>query len=85
MNKSNVKSQVSKATMDCKIDGVVTDVKSTSTFGFKKFKDGSLAFDDPFGYIAQIKGLCTFRGRNQVWLVSYGQTERTSNLSDVRL
>ena len=42
--------------MDCKIDGVVTDVKSVSTFGFKKFKDGSLAFDDPFGYVAQIKG-----------------------------
>jgi len=42
--------------MDCKIDGVVTDVKSVSSFGFKKFKDGSLAFDDPFGYVAQIKG-----------------------------
>lgn len=42
--------------MDCKIDGVVTDVKSTSSFGFKKFKDRSLAIDDPFGYIDQIKG-----------------------------
>ena len=41
--------------MDCKIDGVVTDVKSASSFGFKKFKDGTLAFDDPFGYIDQIK------------------------------
>ena len=30
-----------KGSMDCKIDGVVTDVKSASTFGFKKFKDGS--------------------------------------------
>ena len=38
--------------MDCKIDGVVTDIKSVSTFGFKKFKDGSLAYDDPFGYVA---------------------------------
>lgn len=42
--------------MDCKIDGVVTDVKSVSSFGFKKFKDGTLAYDDPFGYVAQIKG-----------------------------
>ena len=42
--------------MDCKIDGVVTDIKSVSSFGFKKFKDGSLAYDDPFGYVAQIKG-----------------------------
>ena len=40
--------------MDCKIDDVVTDIKSVSTFGFKKFKDGSLAYDDPFGYVAQI-------------------------------
>lgn len=44
-----------KGHMDCRIDGIVTDVKSTSTYGFKKFKDGSLAFDDPFGYIDQIK------------------------------
>ena len=42
--------------MDCKIDGVVTDVKSVSSYGFKKFKDGTLAYDDPFGYVAQIKG-----------------------------
>jgi hypothetical protein len=48
--------------MDCKIDGVVTDVKSVSTFGFKKFKDGSLAFDDPFGYVAQIKGYAHSEG-----------------------
>tara|TARA_R110002020_G_scaffold191872_1_gene391839 strand:+ start:827 stop:1699 length:873 start_codon:yes stop_codon:yes gene_type:complete len=44
-----------KGHMDCRIDGIVTDVKSTSTYGFKKFRDGSLAFDDPFGYIDQIK------------------------------
>ena len=42
--------------MDCKIDGIVTDVKSASSFGFKKFKDGQLGLvDDPFGYIDQIK------------------------------
>ena len=45
-----------KGHMDCKIDGIVTDVKSVSTYGFKKFKDRSLAIDDPFGYIDQIKG-----------------------------
>jgi len=48
--------------MDCKIDGVVTDVKSVSTFGFKKFKDGSMALDDPFGYVAQIKGYAHSEG-----------------------
>lgn len=55
--------------MDCKIDGVLTDVKSTSVFGFKKFKDATLAFDDPFGYIDQIKGYAKSEGDTQVgWL-----------------
>lgn len=55
--------------MDCKIDGVLTDVKSTSSFGFKKFKDATLAFDDPFGYIDQIKGYAKSEGDTQVgWL-----------------
>jgi hypothetical protein len=55
--------------MDCKIDGVVTDVKSVSSFGFKKFKDGSLAFDDPFGYVAQIKGYAHSEGETKFgWL-----------------
>ncbi len=45
-----------KGSMDCKIDGTLIDVKSTSSYGFRKFKDGSLINDDPFGYIDQIKG-----------------------------
>jgi hypothetical protein len=55
--------------MDCKIDGVVTDVKSVSTYGFRKFKDGSLAYDDPFGYVAQIKGYAYAEGATKFgWL-----------------
>jgi len=55
--------------MDCKIDGVVTDIKSVSSFGFKKFKDGSLAYDDPFGYVAQIKGYAHSEGETKFgWL-----------------
>ncbi len=55
--------------MDCKIDGVVTDVKSASSFGFKKFKDGSLVDDDSFGYIDQIKAYAHDCGETQVgWL-----------------
>lgn len=44
--------------MDAVIDGVVVDVKSASTFSFKKFKDGSLLQpgNDPFGYVAQLAG-----------------------------
>ena len=59
-----------KGSMDCKIDGVLTDVKSSSPYGFKKFKDGSLINDDPFGYVDQIKGYAHSEGENQFgWLV----------------
>jgi hypothetical protein len=55
--------------MDCEIDGVVTDVKSASSFGFKKFKDGTLAYDDPFGYIDQIKAYAHSEGETEFgWL-----------------
>lgn len=55
--------------MDCRIDGVVTDVKSVSTYGFRKFKDGTLAYDDPFGYVAQIKGYASSEGVTEYgWL-----------------
>ena len=55
--------------MDCKINGIVTDVKSVSTYGFRKFKDGSLAYDDPFGYVAQIKGYAASEGETRYgWL-----------------
>ena len=59
-----------KGSMDCKIDGVLTDVKSASSYGFKKFKDGSLVNDDPFGYIDQIKGYAHAENTTDVgWLV----------------
>ena len=51
-----VKVQGIKGHMDCKIDGEVIDVKTASGFAFKKFKDGTLADDDPFGYMTQIAG-----------------------------
>jgi hypothetical protein len=40
--------------MDAVIDGHVIDVKSASAAAFKKFDQGSLVFDDPFGYMHQI-------------------------------
>lgn len=40
---------------DAIIDGVLVDVKSTSTFSFEKFKNGKLSEDDPFGYIVQLQ------------------------------
>lgn len=41
---------------DAVIDGCVVDVKSTSSFGYNKFKDGTIAQDDPFGYLCQLDG-----------------------------
>ena len=45
-----------KGHIDSVIDGVVVDVKSASDFSFKKFKEGKLLEDDPFGYLAQLAG-----------------------------
>jgi len=42
--------------MDCKINGQVVDVKSASKFAFNKFRQGTLAADDPFGYLGQLAG-----------------------------
>lgn len=41
---------------DCVIDGCIVDVKSSSSFGFTKFKDGSIRDHDDFGYLDQLDG-----------------------------
>lgn len=41
---------------DCVIDGCIVDVKSASSRGFAKFKDGSIEQDDSFGYLDQLDG-----------------------------
>lgn len=45
-----------KGHMDCKINGEVVDVKTASNYAFRKFSEGTLAVDDPFGYMAQLAG-----------------------------
>lgn len=40
---------------DAVIDGVLVDVKSASSYSFKKFSDGQLASNDSFGYIDQLQ------------------------------
>jgi len=51
-----------RGSMDARIDGRLIDVKSTSSYSFKKFKDGTLAYDDPFGYVAQLKAYAHSEG-----------------------
>jgi hypothetical protein len=48
---------------DAVVDGTLVDFKSASPHSFKKFKDGSLSMDDPFGYIAQISSYA-FAGKH---------------------
>ena len=43
-----------KGHVDCIIDDVVIDIKSASDYSFRKFKEGKLSQDDPFGYLAQL-------------------------------
>jgi hypothetical protein len=45
-----------KGSIDARIDGVLVDVKTASSYSFEKFKSGSFVFDDPFGYISQLSG-----------------------------
>jgi|TARA_R110000803_G_scaffold57462_2_gene115386 hypothetical protein len=55
-NQKEVTVEGIKGHKDCRIDGMLVDIKSASPYAFKKFKDNTLHNDDPFGYIAQISG-----------------------------
>lgn len=44
-----------KGHRDAVIDGTLVDVKSASTYSFKKFQEGKLSEDDPFGYVIQLQ------------------------------
>lgn len=44
-----------KGHRDGVIDGVTVDMKSASTYSFKKFQSGELEQNDPFGYVIQLQ------------------------------
>jgi hypothetical protein len=52
------------------VDGVVIDFKSASSYGFKKFVDGSLTNNDPFGYIAQISAYAKAQGKTEAAFIA---------------
>lgn len=58
-----------KGHIDAVIDGVVVDVKSASSFGYKKFKDKTVTEEDPFGYVAQLAGYANVLtpGKEAAW------------------
>lgn len=70
-----------KGHIDAVIDDVVVDVKSASTFAFKKFKFGTLADDDPFGYIDQIGGYMAALGKPGAFLAGDKQNGHLALLS----
>jgi len=59
-----------KGHIDADIDGVTVDAKSASTHAFRKFADGSLIDNDPFGYIEQLAGYCEARDTDGAFLAA---------------
>lgn len=65
-----------KGHMDCKIDGVVSDIKSASPYGFKKFVDGSiLSGNDPFGYVSQISAYADAEGEDEAAFIALNKVD----------
>lgn len=61
-----------KGHIDAIIDGTVVDVKSASSFGYKKFQEGTVTQDDPFGYVYQLSGYASVLtpGKPAAWLAN---------------
>ena len=59
-----------KGHIDADIDGVTVDAKSASTHSFRKFANGTLAEDDPFGYVEQLAGYCEARDTDGAFLAA---------------
>jgi hypothetical protein len=59
-----------KGHIDADIDGVTVDAKSASTHSFRKFANGTLAEDDPFGYVEQLAGYCQARDTDGAFLAA---------------
>jgi hypothetical protein len=56
--------------IDAEIDGVTVDAKSASEYAFRKFRDGTLSEDDPFGYMEQLAGYCEGRDTDGAFLAA---------------
>ncbi len=63
-----------KGHLDAVIDGQLVDVKSSSSYGMKKFRDGTLPDDDPFGYIDQMSGYGNALGKDSGTFVAFDKS-----------
>lgn len=67
-----------KGHRDCVVDGCLVDVKSAASLSFQKFRDGTLANSDLFGYLDQLDGylvgcledpLVTVKDKGYLWAI----------------
>jgi hypothetical protein len=65
------------------VDGMVVDFKSASSFGFKKFVDGSIVTNDPFGYIAQISAYAKAQGKDEAAFIAIDKSNGDLAVSKV--
>ncbi len=66
---------------DCRIDGVTVDIKSASSYAFRKFENGSVASDDPFGYIGQLSAYAQAEGDKEAAFFAIDKQRGTLALS----
>ena len=69
--------------MDCKIDGEVVDVKSSSDYSFRKFKRGFDEGEDDFGYIGQISGYVEAEGKDKGYFLALNKSSGDIALLEV--
>ena len=78
-----------KGHIDAEIDGELVDVKSASPYGFRKFFNGTLIDDDPFGYIYQISSYAKAMGKDKGYFLAVDKsngfmTLLKTDVSDVK-
>ena len=59
---------------DAVVDDVLVDFKSASSFSFKKFTEGMVFKDDPFGYVAQLSAYAQANNAKEAGWVGIDKT-----------
>ena len=70
MEQAEVEVDGVKGHIDCTIDGVLVDIKSSSPMGYPKFVKQEVHINDPFGYVQQLSGYAQVvtPGERAAWL-----------------
>ena len=78
-----VKLEGVKGHIDAVIDDVLVDVKSASDYSFKKFKNGTLFEDDPFGYLGQISSYMEALNLNEGAFLAFNKNTGAITLLEI--